>query len=118
MTTKGQKDRYCNGNFLGFRERENMSNKPRKNGMAAYTQATVGVTATKKKKGIDSTYGSKETPALVSIAEEAMIARNKAIENLIASETEVRRIDKEILFPALVIIRQRYKACKTPAEKK
>jgi hypothetical protein len=36
----------------------------------------------------------------------------------LASETLVRRIDKEILFPALVLVSERYKKATTPAEKK
>jgi hypothetical protein len=76
------------------------------------------VTTGEKSPETKPTYTKMETPALVSVISQAMIERNKAVDSYIASETEIRRIDKEILHPVLIIIRQRYKDCKTPAERR
>ena len=57
--------------------------------------ATIGEKSPETK----PTYKKMETPALVSVISKAMIARNKAIDNLIASETEVRRSTRRFSSP-------------------
>lgn len=91
--------------------------------METYNQATVGATFTALVKPPTSvtelkdvtevkkpTFATMRTSALTAIVADAMIARNKAVDNLIDAEAEVGRIDKSILHPALLVIRERYRA--------